>query len=135
MPVAARRLGERGSLVTAFSGYTIAHLCFATAQGLLVTLAGALMLGIGIGFGLSVPLVNVMTVERSSAATRGRKLTFLSMAIFLGQFLASFIKFLPRGTATPFAAVSALAALSAAFSFLHSGLGNVARPLAMGREP
>lgn len=126
MPAAARRLGERGSLVTAFSAYAAAHLCFATASSLLVILAGAVMLGTG--FGLSVPLVNVMTVERSSAASRGRKLALLSMAIFLGQFLASFIELLPRGTATPFAAAGVLAAVSAVLSFVHPGLWNDAPP-------
>lgn len=124
MPLAARRLGEHTSLVTAFSAYAVAHLCFALASGLPVIVTGAVLLGIG--FGLSVPLVNVMTVERSSAAERGRKLAGLSMAIFLGQFLASFIDFLPRGTGMAF-----LAAVAAAASFIHPRLwsgATAARP-------
>ncbi|GLQ64363.1 MFS transporter [Gluconobacter cerinus] len=127
MPLAVRRLGERGSLVTAFLAYVGAHICFATAPGLSVIVGGAVMLGIG--FGLSVPLVNVMTVERSGAAERGRRLALLSMAIFLGQFLASFVDFLPRGTALPFVAAAALAAASAFLSFIHPGLRSTAQTL------
>ncbi len=59
------------------------------------------------GFGLSVPLVNHMTVEQSHARVRGRNLAWLSMAIFSGQFLSSFMEIILgdssvvfRGTAT-----------------------------------
>lgn len=133
MPQAARRLGERGALVLAFSAYAVAHLCFAFAPGLPVIVIGAVLLGIG--FGLSVPLVNVMTVERSNAAERGRKLAALSMAIFLGQFLASFVEFVPRASGEPFLATAALAAVSAAFFVINPALrsSTTAKP-ALQRE-
>lgn len=77
---------------------------------------------LGIGFGLSVPLVNVMTVERSAPAQRGRKLATLAMAIFLGQFLASFMEFLPQGAITPFLATALLAFIAGILSMIHPGL-------------
>lgn len=48
----------------------------------------------GFGFVLSDPLVNHMIIEKSHAQVRARNLCYLSMAIFLGQFLSSFIDFI-----------------------------------------
>jgi MFS family permease len=127
MPSAVKRFGERGVLVLAFVAYAAAHLCFATAPGLPVIVVGSILLGAG--FGLSVPLVNVMTVERSSAAERGRKLATLAMAIFLGQFLASFMGFLPQGTIAPFLAATVLAFVAGILSMIHPGLRGESQPL------
>jgi MFS family permease len=127
MPSAVRRLGECGVLILAFAAYSAAHLCFAMAPGLQLIFAGSILLGIG--FGLSVPLVNVMTVERSPPAERGRKLASLAMAIFLGQFLASFMEFLPQGTVAPFLAASMLAFVAGALSIVHPGLRSRSQPI------
>lgn len=121
MPSAARRLGQRGVLTIAFVNYAVAHLCFAGALNLALVIVGAVVLGIG--FGLSVPLVNVMTIERSAPSQRGRRLAALSIAIFLGQFLASFMGMLPRGTVAPFIAAVGLAVVSSAFVFFHPQIG------------
>lgn len=93
MPIAARKLGEHGTLIFGFAFYTLAHLAFVTAEGLTLMIEGGLCLGLG--FGLTVPLLNHMTIELSPAAQRGRHLAWLSMAIFGGQFLSSFMEFVP----------------------------------------
>jgi MFS family permease len=133
MPPAVKRLGERGVLVLAFAAYAAAHLCFATAPGLPVVVAGAIVLGAG--FGLSVPLVNVMTVERAAPAERGRKLAILAMAIFLGQFLAAFIGLLPQSTTAPFLAAAVLALASGVLASVHSGLHGGSPPPSADRIP
>ncbi|WP_409026511.1 MFS transporter [Janthinobacterium sp. SUN098] len=112
MPLAVRRLHEHGTLGAAFACYALAHLLFAGAAALPMLLAGAVALGMG--FGLSVPLCTHMTVERSHLPSRNRNLAYLSMAIFGGQFLSSFMTYLPGSHATMFAATAALALLGAA---------------------
>ncbi|MGE8167873.1 MFS transporter [Pseudomonas putida] len=94
MPIAARKVGEHGTLIFGFAFYTLAHLAFVTADGLMLMVEGGLCLGLG--FGLTVPLLNHMTIERSHVAQRGRNLAWLSMAIFAGQFLSSFMEFVPE---------------------------------------
>jgi MFS family permease len=93
MPRSARKLGEYGTQVMAFLFYALAHLAFSTADGLMPMIGGAVCLGIG--FGLSIPLVNHMTIEHSDPHQRGCNLAYLSMAIFAGQFLSSFMEFMP----------------------------------------
>ncbi|MNV98712.1 hypothetical protein D3C71_1939930 [compost metagenome] len=63
----------------------------------------------GCGFGFSIPLVNHLTIERSPVSLRGRLLGYLSVAIFLGQFLSAFIEMLPL-TRAGFFLVAALVA-------------------------
>ncbi|WP_321792883.1 MFS transporter [Burkholderia pyrrocinia] len=111
LPRVERRVGENATLAIAFTCYTLGHLCFAFADGMPVLFAGGVLLGAG--FGLSTPLVNHMTVERSSAASRGHNLAYLSVAIFLGQFASSFMEFVPGGYVRIFSAAAALAAFSA----------------------
>jgi MFS family permease len=82
MPRVSLRIGEQMTLVVAFVSYALAHIAFALAHGLPIDLLGGLLLGAG--FGLSIPLVNHMTVDRSPASQRGRHLARLSIAIFLG---------------------------------------------------
>lgn len=45
----------------------------------------------GTGFGFTIPLSNHEMVDRSPVAQRGRNLAALSMAIFAGQFLSTFV--------------------------------------------
>jgi MFS family permease len=93
MPRFVGWLGDYGTLYLAFAAYAAAHLLLAFSSGLnLLIMAGVLM---GAGFGLSVPLVNHLVVEKSPARLRGEHLAYLSMAIFSGQFLSSFMAFIP----------------------------------------
>lgn len=100
MPRLISRLGEYGTLYTAFSCYAAGHIIFSFANNVPFYIVGGFL--IGCGFGLSVPLVNHMTVEQSHARVRGRNLAWLSMAIFLGQFLSSFMEFIPGSSSVVF---------------------------------
>lgn len=100
MPRIVSRLGEYGTLYAAFICYTGAHLIYSAATGITLFVIGGVLMGCG--FGLSVPLVNHMTVEQSHARVRGRNLAYLSMAIFSGQFLSSFMEFIPGNSSVVF---------------------------------
>lgn len=54
------------------------------------------------GFGLSVPLVDHITLEQIHAILWGRNLASLSMAICSGQFLSSFMEFIPGNSSVVF---------------------------------
>lgn len=116
MPRAARKLGEHGTLAFAFVFYGLAHLAFATADGLTLMIEGGICLGLGFGF--SIPLVNHMTIEQSRVQ-RARNLAYLSMAIFGGQFLSSFMEFLPGGQSLMFAYAAVICFLAAAAAMLQ----------------
>ncbi|MGG4582505.1 hypothetical protein ACLPIA_02645 [Serratia nematodiphila] len=100
MPRLVALLRENGALGAAFVCYAAAHLLFASAHGTAAFVAGGILMGCGFGF--SVPLVNHMTVEKSSPRTRGRNLAYLSMAIFSGQFLSSFMASIPGSSSAVF---------------------------------
>lgn len=126
MPKLQRRLGSLLTLGIAFCGYGIAHVLYTT--GILpVMILGAVFMGCGFGF--SVPLVNHMIVERSPAAFRNQNLAMLSVAIFLGQFLSSFMSFIPGNGTEAFGAAAVIAfvlALIFAGQRLFSGKKNSA---------
>ncbi|WP_312241729.1 MFS transporter [Pantoea sp.] len=105
-------LSDKKTLRLAFLLYALAHLIFVFAATLPGFIAGGIAMGFG--FGLSVPLVNHMTVEQSTESVRGRNLAWLAMAIFSGQFLSSFMEFIPGELSVVFggAAIFALIALA-----------------------
>jgi MFS family permease len=110
MPDVAQRFGNYPTLVMAFICYLLAHLEFAAVADMVLFIPGGILLGMG--FGLSIPLINHMTVEISQPHERGRQLARLSMAIFSGQFLAAFMAYLPGGIASAFVAAALLAAVN-----------------------
>lgn len=89
MPRVTQRIGDYATLALAFLSYAVAHLLYLDAGSAAWMVAGALFMGCG--FGLSIPLVNHMTIERSRPAQRAHALAYLSTAIFLGQFLSTFV--------------------------------------------
>ena len=104
MPAVVKKISEPATLWLAFLCYAAAFTLFA----LTVSLTGIILAGVllGSGFGFSVPLVNHMTVSRSNQSNRGRRLASLSMALFSGQFLASFMAMLPGDSSITFAVTS-----------------------------
>ena len=114
MPRVARRVGGRFTLAVAFAAFALGHLAFSVATGVATMVGGAVALGVG--FSLSVPLVNHLVVERSAPSERGRRLAQLSMALFSGQFLASFVELVPGGYGLLFASAAATA-VTAALAF------------------
>jgi len=114
LPRVARAIGGLSTLCIAFGSYAVAHAVFAMASGPVPMLAGGALMGVG--FGLSIPLVNHLIVERSSAHQRSHRLALLSSAIFSGQFLATFSQWLPTSTAAM--AVAAVMAAASCLGFL-----------------
>lgn len=119
MPMVVRRVGEWRTLCTAFVFYSLAHATFVFAGTISMMIVGGITMGMG--FGLSIPLVNHVVIEQSPARQRGKHLAYLSMAIFCGQFLSSFMAFIPRGSTSIFAASASLALVaSVAVLGLHT---------------
>ncbi|MBN3856402.1 MFS transporter [Paraburkholderia sp. Ac-20340] len=106
MPRLASRAGSNTTLFVAFISYAVAHAIFSVSDALPAFFCGAVALGAG--FGLSVPLVNHLTVEISSENRRGSALAALSMAIFAGQCIPSFMQYSPGNTAALFRAAAAM---------------------------
>jgi branched-subunit amino acid transport protein len=52
-----------------------------------------------------------MTVEKSAANVRGKNLSYYPMAVFGGQFITSFVEFIPGGVAASFYACMLLAGI------------------------
>ena len=92
LPRMTGKLGEQNTLLVAFIGLGISYVCF-IQPNYFVSWVGAV--ASGIGFGFSIPLLNHMTVERSPLAVRGRNLSYFTMAVFSGQFLTSFVEYIP----------------------------------------
>lgn len=105
------------TLVLAFLFYAANLFIFKQAEGMALMSAGAVLAGMGFGF--SIPLLNHMTVERSHPSVRGRNLSYLTMAIFLGQFLTSLLEFLPGDVSQVFGASAVLGLI---FAALYLGL-------------
>ncbi len=93
LPKVNLRWKDRGTLGLAFTFYVLAHLAFYWADSLPVLVLGGWLAGMGFGF--SIPLLNHMTVEKSHPEQRGKNLSYFAMAVFLGQFLTSFMEFFP----------------------------------------
>ncbi|MEG5264027.1 MFS transporter [Pseudomonas sp. JDS28PS106] len=111
MPSAARKLGEHGTLIFGFLFYVLGHLAFVNADALTLMIEGGLCLGLG--FGLTVPLLNHMTIELSHTVRRGRNLAWLSVAIFAGQFFSSFMQFVPGAQTNGLICATAVALFAA----------------------
>lgn len=63
MPDVSQRFGSYPTLMMAFICYLLAHLEFAAAPNMVLFIPGGILLGMGLG--LSIPLVNHLTVEIS----------------------------------------------------------------------
>ncbi|GAB3481686.1 MFS transporter [Marinomonas epiphytica] len=94
MPKLVTRLKEHKMLALAFVSYAI---CYG-----LIVIYGAQWLGLmvagifcGVGFGFSIPLLNHMTLEKSTEDDRGKNMSYFAMAVFSGQFLTSFVEWVP----------------------------------------
>lgn len=112
MPQVVRRITELRTLALAFGCYAVGHLLLCLAGPALSTWLCAIVF-LGTGFGLSVPLVNHLTVEWSPASRRGRHLAYLSMCLFMGQFLAAFTNLLPGSVNSGFGLVAILGCVAA----------------------
>lgn len=89
LPVITTRISATTLLNGSFVLFGCGELLFAHATGMSGVLPGAIAMGAGFGF--SIPIANHLVLERSAPKHRGRNLSYLSMAIFLGQFASSVV--------------------------------------------
>lgn len=111
MPRVSGLVGGYGTLCLGCMFFACAHLTFASAEAVPMLMLGGVSLGIGFGF--TIPLSTHLAVEMSEASERGRNLAYLSMAVFLGQFLSAFMDFVPGSIDTMFVVASAIALVAA----------------------
>lgn len=109
MPKIYAHCKEKGTLSLAFIFYALSHCAYYFGENPYILILGGVFSGIG--FGLSIPLLNHITVERSASKQRGKNLSYFAMAVFLGQFLTSFLEIIPGDIQSIFAVVSVLAVL------------------------
>jgi MFS family permease len=95
MPKVVQRFSVKSNLLIAFMAYAFAHFTLFFARTIPLLIIGAIFMGIG--FGLSQPLLNTLVVNRSNIYNKGRKLSLFSIATFLGQFISSIIVVLMTG--------------------------------------
>jgi len=117
MPKVTKLMSEQKILSLAFIAYGLSYLCFLQASTVFL-IFGAVF--IGIGFGFSIPLLNHMTVELSEVKVRGRNLSYFTMAVFSGQFLTSFIEYIPGGINNVFIGCTVCSVLIAVFLLVIS---------------
>ncbi|RZK43848.1 MAG: MFS transporter [Hymenobacter sp.] len=117
MPKAAGKIGNWQTLALGFVFLMTGLFLFYLSGSLPALLLAALAMGGGFGF--TVPLLNHMVVEESSALNRGRNLGYYSMGIFGGQFFSSFITELSGDVRRTFLWAALLALLVALAIFLR----------------
>jgi len=95
-PKLSKTLQSRTILTIAFMAYSIGHLIFFSFTETFYFILGSFFFGVG--FGLAMPTLNHIVIEKSIPINLTKNLTLFTMLIFLGQFLASFNTFLPGNT-------------------------------------
>ena len=105
----------------AFACYALAYLIL----GLTLVLPGIILAAMfmGTGFGLTIPLTNYEMIERSSETDRNRNLAYLSSAIFLGQFLSTFLELSSSSYVLTFIMASIFSTIIIAAIFMGSKNG------------
>jgi predicted MFS family arabinose efflux permease len=91
LPVIIKTVPANLLMSISFVFFGCGELLFARAGHMPGMLLGAV--ATGTGFGFSIPTANHLVVEQSAPRARGRNLSYLSMAIFLGQFASTFVTF------------------------------------------
>lgn len=116
MPKVVAKIGSETAVATGFLFFMTGLLLFCFASSVPVLFIGAISMGIG--FGLTVPLLNHWMVEISSPKTRGRNMGYFSMGIFGGQFLSSFVTELVPEVQYTFLASAIIGGITAIFLFI-----------------
>lgn len=89
MPKISHYLGAGTTVALGFLLFMAGYLSFYMAHSVALLIIAALFTGMG--FALTVPLLNHMTLEESTSESRGYNLGLYSVGIFGGQFLSSFL--------------------------------------------
>ncbi|MBU2879988.1 MULTISPECIES: MFS transporter [Aliiglaciecola] len=117
LPKLCRLFSEQGVLSVAFINFAVSYIFF-LQTGTVCLVIGAVI--IGFGFGFSIPLLNHMIVARSAVKVRGRNLSYFTMAVFLGQFLTSFVEYIPGGIDNIFLSCMALSVFIASILWIKT---------------
>ncbi|MBT33105.1 MAG: MFS transporter [Thalassobius sp.] len=118
MPKIASKIDAGFIVVGGFVFFMLGYILFGMANNAQLIYAGAL--ATGIGFGFSIPTLNHLMVEVSTAQTRGKNLGLYSIGVFGGQFLSTFMGFIIKDTNTLFlltACLSLVVAICLGFLF------------------
>ena len=123
------RLGYAAVLSLSFTLMSAGYLFIGLAPSLLLVTVGLAVSGLGLG--LTLPNLNRWTAESAPAVLRGRALSGVTTAIFLGQFLSPLVT-QPIAQATSLGTMyvilgGVLLALALLFSLLRRPLGSMAK--------
>jgi len=99
--------GETKTVTFGFLFYMLGYLVLSTTASIPFLFLTALF--IGIGFGCTIPLLRYMMVDASTPQNQGKNLSFLSMGVFGGQFLSTFIQYVSKDYKAVYATASVLA--------------------------
>ncbi|MRI01595.1 MFS transporter [Kriegella sp. EG-1] len=107
MPKMVKIFGEGNTVVLGFLFFMMGYLVLAMSLSLPFLVFTVLF--IGIGFGFTIPLLNHMMLEASTAKNQGKNLGLFSMGVFGGQFLSTFIEYISSNYMAIYAVSSVLA--------------------------
>ncbi|MFD1016487.1 MFS transporter [Winogradskyella rapida] len=109
MPKMVKTFGDGKTLTLGFMFFMFGYLVLSFTTS--VWFLGFTVLFIGIGFGFTIPLLNHMMLEASTAKTQGKNLGLFSMGVFGGQFLSTFINYISKDYNAIYGTAAALALL------------------------
>jgi len=116
MPNITQKLGERITVCIGFTLFAFGYLLFGMASEIYIMFVGIVLTGIG--FGLTIPLLNHMVVEHSGEMSRGKNLGRFSMMVFAGQFAATFVEYIPGNSFYIFICTAFISLLVAIFLYI-----------------
>ncbi|MFD0835288.1 MFS transporter [Mariniflexile aquimaris] len=91
MPKMVKVFGDSNVVVLGFLFFMMGYFVLATSGSLVFLVLTTIF--IGIGFGFTIPLLNLMMIEASTIHNQGKHLGLFSMGVFGGQFLSTFIEY------------------------------------------
>lgn len=116
MPKMVNWLGDGKTVALGFLFFTLGYTVLATTMNVPFLVLTAVF--IGIGFGFTIPLSNHMMIEASTPKTQGQNLGLLSMAIFGGQFLSTFIEYISHNYMAVYGVSAVLALIIGGVMFI-----------------
>ncbi|QXP59457.1 MFS transporter [Olleya sp. HaHaR_3_96] len=111
MPKTVKLLGEGKTVTVGFLFFMLGYTVLAMAINVPFLILAAVF--IGVGFGLTIPLLSHMMVEVSTPQNQGKNLSLLSMGIFGGQFLSTFIEYVSTNYTAVYSVSASLALIIA----------------------
>jgi len=116
MPNITQKLGKKITVCIGFLFFALDYLLFGVTLDIYIMYVGVVLTGIG--FGLTVPLLNHLVVEYSGEMSRGKNLGRFSMMVFAGQFAATFVEYIPGNSFYIFICTTFISLLVAIFLYI-----------------